>query len=434
MLRAVLPVRIFALLLVLLSGQFVRGGEFRAAVAKIDVTPEDLPPLIGYGPRQATGVNDRLHHRILALDDGTTQFFLISSDFFSISPALYDRVSATLAREHGIALGSIWWTLTHTHSAPQVGSPGLVAAFLGERFLQPFDATYAALVERRLIEGVLDARARLAPARLGVGWGFSQANINRRARLPDGRTTLGLNPDGPVDRRIGLLRLEKADGTLLALVANFAIHGTVMGSQNLLISGDVSGVVSNYVERKTGVPLLFINGAAGDLAPIYSGYANPKDGQLGQFEILLGDRILEASAKIAGATARVNLKLSVITVETPQKPGLVWPAELADYARTNAAGGKLVRIPVRFLQVNDDIAIWSAPLELFCEVSNGIRDRSPFPYTFYFGYANGWLGYMPTAAESARGGYEPMVSPFTAAAAEDLDAAVSSHLHGVAGR
>ncbi len=432
--RAIQPVRVLVLLLGVLFVPVAWGGEFRAAVTKVDVTPENLPVLVGYAPRQATGVNDRLYHRILAFDDGTTQFFLVSSEFGCISPALYDRVSATLAREHGIPAGSVWWTMTHTHSAPEVGSPGLLAAFLGERFHKPFDAAYATLVERRLIAGVLDARARLEPARLGAGWGFSQANINRRARLPDGRTTLGMNPDGPVDRRVGVLRLEKADGSLLALVANYAIHGTVLGSQSLLISGDVAGVVSNYVEKKTGVPLLFINGAAGDLAPIYSGMDGLTGGQLGQFEILLGDRILEASAKIAGATSRVNLKLSALTVETPQKPGLAWPAELADYARTNAAGEKLVRIPVRFLQVNDDVAIWSAPLELFCEVSNGIRDRSPFPHTFYFGYANGWLGYLPSAAESPRGGYEPMVSPFTAAAADDLARAVTSHLEGTARR
>lgn len=73
-------------------------------------------------------------------------------------------------------------------------------------------------------------------------------------------------------------------------------------------------------------------------------------------------------------------------------------------------------------------------LELFCEVSNGIRDRSPFPQTCYFGYANGWLGYLPSAAESGRGGYEPMVSPFTAAAADDLARAVTAHLAEAARR
>ena len=67
----------------------------------------------------------------------------------------------------------------------------------------------------------------------------------------------------------------------------------------------------------------------------------------------------------------------------------------------------VVRLPVRFLKINNDVAIWAAPLELFCEIAMDIRNRSPFPYTLYFGYCNGWLGYFPTKAEFAFGGYEP---------------------------
>jgi hypothetical protein len=32
----------------------------------------------------------------------------------------------------------------------------------------------------------------------------------------DGKISLGLNPDGPVDRQIGLIRVERPDGTLIA--------------------------------------------------------------------------------------------------------------------------------------------------------------------------------------------------------------------------
>jgi len=86
---------------------------------------------------------------------------------------------------------------------------------------------------------------------------------------------------------------------------------------------------------------------------------------------------------------------------------------------------------VRFLKINNDIAIWSAPIELFCEVSNEVRSRSPFAYTFYFGYTNGWFGYMPTAEEWPHGGYEvETVSPFTAAAAGDLTESVVGYLQG----
>ncbi len=87
-----------------------------------------------------------------------------------------------------------------------------------------------------------------------------------------------------------------------------------------------------------------------------------------------------------------------------------------------------MRLPVRFLKMNDEVAIWSAPLELFVEVANEVRDRSPFPYTFYFGYSNGWLGYLLTEPAWKEGGYETRVSPFTPSAARDLTESVVSYL------
>lgn len=410
--------------------QEAEAGVFRASVVKVDITPDNPQMLLGYQARQSTGVHDRIYHRIIALDDGTTQFFIVSSDICLISPAEYDKVSARLLKEQKIPGLNFWWTFTHTHSAPEVGPPGLPVIFLGDRYKHEYDKAYTALVEQKLIDGIAEARRNLAPARLGTGWGFSQANINRRARSSEGKASLGMNPDGPVDRRIGLLRLEKADGSLLALMANYAIHGTVMSGANLQISGDAPGVVSEYVERQTGVPLLFINGAAGNIAPIYSVYPSPGAGHLAEFQVLLGDKILAANKALTATTADVRLKSAAIIVETPRKAGLGWPDELAAYTRTTQAGVNLVKIPVRFLKINEDVAIWGAPLELFCEISNEIRDRSPFPHTFYFGYTNGWLGYLLTEEELKYGGYEPTVSPYSPAAAQDLTDSVVSHLQG----
>ncbi len=414
----------------LLAGAGLRAEPFRAGVAKVDVTPDEPKQLLGYAARKSTGVHDRIHHRVLVLHDGTTELVIVSSDFCLISPAFYDRVAARLHREEGIPRVNFWWSLTHTHSAPEVGNPGLPGHFLKERYHHPVDDAYANFVEQALVNGVKEARSRLEPAKLGAGWGFSRANINRRSRDVGGVTSLGMNPDGPVDRKIGLIRLERTDGALLALVANYAIHGTVMGGANLLISGDAPGIVADYVEKKTGATMLFINGAAGNLAPIYSVYPTPAAGKLGQFRVLLGDRILEANDKIAGMTEKVKLRSDERVVETPRKEGMDWPEDLKDYERVLADGKAVVRLPVRFLTINDEVGIWGAPLELFCEVSNAVRDRSPFPYTFYFGYTNGWLGYLLTAEEIPMGGYEPRVSPFTGAAEADLREAVSSHLNG----
>jgi hypothetical protein len=406
-------------------------AQFRAASLKVDITPSDSQYLLGYNERKSTGVLDRIYHRIVALDDGTTQFFIISTDICLYSPSEYDKVAAKLQKQFGINPLNVWWSVTHTHSAPEVGVTGLYGIYMGERIKHDIDTAYTAMVEQKLIDGVAEARKKLAPARLGVGWGYSQANINRRALDTNGKASLGLNPDGAVDRRIGLLRIDKQDGSPLALIANYPIHGTVMSGDNLEISGDAPGIVSEYVEKKIGAPVLFINGAAGNMAPIYSVYPNAKAGHLSQFQVLLGDKILEASQKITPAIDTIELVTGSLTVETPRKPGMEWSSDLGKYSRTTKAGVNMVRLPVRFLKINEDIAIWSAPIELFCEVSNEVRSRSSFPYTFYFGYTNGWFGYLPTAAEWPHGGYEvETVSPFTPSAEKDLTEPVVSYLQG----
>jgi hypothetical protein len=98
-------------------------------VVKEDITPKDAQMLIGYDARKSTGVHDHIFHRIVALDDGTTQFFLVSSDICGISPALYDYIAAKLYIQYKINPVNFWWTVTHTHSAPEVGSPGFRCCF-----------------------------------------------------------------------------------------------------------------------------------------------------------------------------------------------------------------------------------------------------------------------------------------------------------------
>ena len=407
-----------------------KGNGFRASVVKVNINPNTPKQLLGYGPRVSAGIHDSLYHRIIALDDGTTQFYLVSTDICLVSPSEYDHVAAMLQKKLGISPINFWWTATHTHSAPEVGVPGLAEVFMGERYKHPVDTAYTSFVEQTLINGIIEARGKLEPAKLGVGWGFSQANINRRAVDVDGRASIGLNPDGAVDRRIGLIRVEKKDGSPLALIANYAIHGTVLGGQ-LQISGDAPGIVSEYVEQKIGAPVLFINGAAGNLAPIYSVYPDPEAGHLSQFRVLLGDKILEANKKLISTSDSVKFLTGGLTVESPRKTNLGWPSYLEKYSSTTKNGINMVKVPVRFLKINSDVAIWAAPLELFCEISNEVRDRSPYPFTFYYGYTNGWLGYLPAAEDWKHGGYEvDVVSPFTQAMSGTFTEAVVGYLQG----
>lgn len=414
----------------IISIPVAKAQSFKASVVKVDITPDRPQNLLGYQTRVSTGVHDKIYHRVVVLHDGKNPFILVSSDICLVSPSEYDKVAEMVNKRFKIPAVNFWWTVTHTHSAPEVGPPGLPEAFLGDRYTHQYDKAYTAEVEVKLLDAIETGLKQLQPARLGVGWGYSQANINRRARGIDGKTSLGMNPDGPVDRRIGLLRIEKEDKSPIALIANYAMHGTVMSGANLHISGDGPGVVAEYVEEQIGAPMLYINGAAGNIAPIYSVYPSPGAGRLNQFKAMLGDKIIAAHKTILSTTNEVKLNAGGIIVETPRKEGLKWTSDLGNYTKTLADGKHMVKLPVRFLKINQDIAIWSAPLELFCEISNEIRDRSPFPYTFYFGYGNGWLGYLLSEDEWKYGGYEPTVSPYTPGAAKDLTDGVLNYMHG----
>lgn len=408
--------------LLLVAALPAAAAGLRAAAAKVDITPRAPQWLMGYQARKSTGVHDPIYHRVLVLQSGGTEFVLAASDLTLFSPAVYDEAAAELERTLGIPRVNFWWSVTHTHAAPEVGPPGVYKALLG-RSDHEWDRDYAAFVRQALLRAVREAHDHLVPARIAFGQGVAAANINRRARDVDGTVTLGLNPDGPADRQIGLARIERPDGTPLAYVANYPIHGTVMSGQNLLVSGDAPGVVSSYLEEKTGATVLFVNGAAGNLAPIYSVYPDAKSGHLSQFRVLLGDRILAAAREMGAATADVTLRVSEKTVTTPRREGLEWPAELARYAAPDGA----VKLPVRFLRIGDTV-IWSAPVELFCEIALAVRERSRFTHTYYFGYTNGWFGYLPTARAFAEGGYEPKTSVFTERAETDLTEAVTAAL------
>jgi hypothetical protein len=404
-------------------------ATFRAGAAKVDITPSDPQWLMGYAARQSTGVHDRIYHRVLAMDDGTTQFYLIASDLCLFSPSVYQEAAERVSKELGVPVTNIWWSVTHSHATPEVGPPGIYKTLLG-RSDHEWNRAYAKLVEDAVVQGAKEAKSKLEPARLTMGTGIAFANINRRAKDVDGKVSLGLNPDGPTDRQIGVMRLERPDGKPIAVVANYAMHGTVMSGANLQISGDAPGVVAAYVEEKVGAPVLYVNGAAGNMAPIYSVYPDPRSGHLSQFDVLLGDRILDALQRLGSASTDVSLHISEKIIETPRKQGLEWPPELPAYSRGEGAAA-LVRLPVRFLQINDTV-IWSAPIELFCEIATAVRDRSPFTHTFYFGYTDGWIGYLPTKEAFAEGGYEPKTSVFTGAAEQDVRDGVITYLQSLA--
>ena len=106
-------------------------ADLRAAAAKVDITPQNSQWLLGYQARRSDGVLDHIYHRVLALDAGGTPFYLISTDVCLFSPSFHDTVMRELQTRLAIDPAHFWWSVTHTHAAPEVGPPDMYKALLG---------------------------------------------------------------------------------------------------------------------------------------------------------------------------------------------------------------------------------------------------------------------------------------------------------------
>ena len=65
--------------LVLIAALPTAGATLRASAVRVDITPESPQWLMGYNARQSTGVHDHIFHRVVGLESGGTQVFLVSS-------------------------------------------------------------------------------------------------------------------------------------------------------------------------------------------------------------------------------------------------------------------------------------------------------------------------------------------------------------------
>lgn len=82
-----------------------------------------------------------------------------------------------------------------------------------------------------------------------------------------GQFVCGLNPDARADDTVLVARVCGDDGRLRATLVNYACHPTTLAWDNRMISPDFPGAMRETVERASGAPCVFLQGASGDLGP-----------------------------------------------------------------------------------------------------------------------------------------------------------------------
>jgi hypothetical protein len=213
-------------------------------VLRIDYTPRDGLP------SNFNGVLDPIHIRSVVLDNGRTRVGLVAIDAGAMPTDLYRKVSARAAEELKIPASQLLMSASHTHSVPF-----------------RLDGSVEEVILRSLRESI----ARLQPARVSWGTGVSHINVNRdRVDPKTNRWWEGPNYLGTSDKTVAVVRIDTPAGKPIAVYYNYAVHAVITGTLDM-ISGDIPGAASRYVEESLGddAVALFTSGAAGDQNPIY---------------------------------------------------------------------------------------------------------------------------------------------------------------------
>jgi len=238
------------------------------------------------------------------------------------------------------------------------------------------------------------------------------------------------------DPRVAGIGFRRADGSFATVLVNYAIHPVALGAANRCVSTDLFGEAALQLGAQLpGHPVVFMtNGACANLNP-------PAENVSWEQVKLWGRQIADAVQPLllAGAvqpSPRLRLlnRIVPLPLDTMDEFGINECAGRALQNETALAewGDKYRRVVEHWritllarhqlpaarqheaelfgIQLNEVILL-GANAEIFSQFTDMLRVHSSQPI-YLVGYANGDMGYLPTRAAYAEGGYEVDVAHF----------------------
>lgn len=215
--------------------------------------------------KASVGVETWPRVRAVAITAGDETVVLLKADVIHSDELVLHDVTERLGSDYR---GKVLFTTSHSHSAwGHYVSNTVLQIGSGRRRNQAHDRLVDDLVAAA--EAALAARA---PAQLGFAHDGDFDPENRVSR--DRRSENDSLPNGVgKDHDLFVLRIDHADGSPMALLPMFGIHGTILGESNPLASTDAIGAIERALEESFDeeVLVMHLQGSAGDVSPSGTG-------------------------------------------------------------------------------------------------------------------------------------------------------------------
>ncbi len=397
-------------------------ASWLAGFAKIDVTPNEPIRMAGYGNRDrpSESIDTPLFVRAIALRNQTLPIHLIFSvDTIGLPGDMTSALAEQIEKKHGLPRSQIVFCSTHTHCGPDLASE---LSNIFAKALAPEEVTiglrYRDLLSKAILEGADKAIEDLAPAKLAFAQGSVGFAANRRV-LKDGRwSNFGVQPDGPVDHSVPVLRITDEKGALRGAIFNYACHCTTLGGDHFGINSEWAGYATNHIEatHKGSVALCTI-GCGADANPLPRGKIEfvQQHGLSLATEVLrlLDSPMTAIDQSVSSTFGYAGLSFDLPTAEelvklaehaTPQirRKAVHLQSVLKEHGRLPAT----YPVPIQSWKFGDQLTMVFLGGEVVVDYAIRLKKELNSPSLWVTAYANDVMGYVCSERMRREGGYE----------------------------
>ncbi|NRF94417.1 neutral/alkaline non-lysosomal ceramidase N-terminal domain-containing protein [Paenibacillus frigoriresistens] len=422
--------------------------------AKITMNPPVGTYLSGYAAkRPCTGIHDPIHARVVAFGEQSADLLIISLDLVAVGAEYVSVLRSIIQEKYHIAPDKIMIHATHTHSGPC----GTLheSSLAGKAFTiwRPYDEQLVDEQHRKILQAVGDAIQSMEPAKLYYGSGMVEGIAANRTALER-----VYKPD------LQVLDIRKSSGNRIILY-HFACHPTVLHAANLLVSADIPGAASAYLEADEQVEAaLFLNGPCGDVSTRFTRQQTTFE-EVDRIGRILSRAVLESLGSTAPVNAseskskQIKLELQIRSFpsesimqtkleelrttllhaqskDVPQAELRIMESEIegayAALTLTNRIGGMAsVETELQVLQMGE-LCFVNIPGELFYETGRKIKEAFEAVHStthlFISGNTNDYIGYIVPEHYYTSSSYEAAMTLLRQDSSEVIVASVEKQL------
>lgn len=382
---------------------------------KIDITPPIGIDFIGYHrPNGIRNIDEQIYLTAFVFEYQESKSVFISIDNIGMLIEDTKIIRNHISKELNIPFEKITVVFTHTHSGPATASSNEVVQ------------SYKNFLISQTIKAAVLANENMESSK--VGWDVTTGDIgvNRREMCSNGKVKMGTNISGVVDHRVGLLAIKHSvTARLQGLIVFCTAHPNVLMGDSDRLSADYPGLTRKILEGLFDCSVIIVQGAAGNVNAKYRGSNEDIEKMAYSLSASVEKMIPDINYSPINKLRTISTTLSMHLIDIPEPSKIrhigelakeqwgvntdLWQNVLMERFKNNNRNIS-IELEVQSFQLNEG-SFSGIPMEPFAETAIEIKGQLKNELTFFGGYTNGYLGYLPTKEAYAFGGYEVELNP-----------------------